>query len=127
MNYLLIAVFACISLVLFFYSHWIVLVITGVPNQLAASFVKAISLVPLAAALNALNVIDMIMRGQYRTIFGIGLIIITIAIAVTQIFVFSGNTNAFGFYPIIIEISALPFYLYFIRKNNNKMSGPVNQ
>lgn len=127
MNYLLIAVFACTSLLLFFYSHWIVLVITGVPNQLAASFVKAISLVPLAAALNALNVIDMIMRGQYRTIFGIGLIIITIAIAVTQIFVFSGNTNAFGFYPIIIEISALPFYLYFIRKNNNKMSRPVNQ
>lgn len=120
MNYLLVAVFACTSVVLFFYAHWIVSIITGTPNQLAANFVKAVSLVPLAAALNALNVIDMLMRGDYRTIFRIGLIIITISVVVTEIFIYSGNTHAFGFYPIIVELSALPLYLYFIKKNNTK-------
>ncbi|MEA3427447.1 MAG: oligosaccharide flippase family protein [Bacteroidota bacterium] len=126
MNYLLVAVFACTSVVLFFYAHWIVFIITGAPNELAASFVKAVSLVPLAAALNALNVIDMLMRGDYRTIFWIGLVIISIAVVVTEIFIFSGNTHAFGFYPIIIESSALPLYLYFIKKNNTTQ-GQLNQ
>lgn len=115
-NLLLFVLFLAAAILLFTTSSWIVILITGESNQLAAAYIKAISLVPLIAALNSMNVIDLLMKDQYRSIFTIALMLLGIAVITSEIFVIAGNRLAFGYYPMIVEIFSLPLYFFYIRK-----------
>ena len=75
--------------------------------------------VPLVAALNSLNVLDLLMANKYQYIFIIALILLSISIIVAEIFVSFSNSRYFGYYPIIVEVFSLPLYMYFIRRSTN--------
>jgi O-antigen/teichoic acid export membrane protein len=118
-NILLFVVFVCAAILLFLLSDFIVLIISGQHNPLASTYIKSICFVPLIAALNSVNVIDLLMRDKYRYIFIIALILLGVSIIVAEIFVAVNNSHFFGYYPIIVEIFSLPLYMYFINRSSN--------
>lgn len=71
---------------------------------------------PFVAALNSLNVIDLLMKNEYRYIFLIALILLGISIAASLLFIQTGNKYIFGYYPVTVEIFSLPLYFYYIKK-----------
>ncbi len=113
------------TIVLFAAAPWVVLLLTGKHDPLATTYVRAISLVPFFAALNAMNVIDLLVKGKYNYLFHIGLILCSIAVLVSLLFVYFGDNRQYGYYPLIIEACSLPLYIGFIR--NLKQSCHLTQ
>lgn len=118
LNFFLFLVFTGVAALLFLLAPFIVQVITGSHNPLAVLYIKCICFVPLVAALNSLNVIDLLMKNRYQSIFIIALILLAISVVVSEIFIKLNNHSIFGCYPIIVELCSLPLYLFFIRKSN---------
>lgn len=117
LNLLLFIVFMGVAGVLYLFPDFVVLLITGKNNALASSFIRATCLLPLVAALNSINVIDLLMMNRYKYIFFIALILLSVSVIVSEIFIHSVNTHFFGYYPIIVEIFSLPLYMYFIHRS----------
>ena len=115
-NMVLFVIFTLAGICLLFLAPWITLILTGNKNELATFYIKCISFVPLVAALNSLNVIDLLMRNKYNYIFIIALLLLTITIISALLFILIGNHLIFGYYPITVEIFSLPLYWYFIQK-----------
>lgn len=115
-NLALFAVFMLTGVGILLFAPWLTLIITGEHNQLATLYIKCIAFVPLIAALNSLNVIDLLMKNQYHHIFIIALILLCITLLSSAIFIQAKNPAIFGYYPITVEIFSLPLYWYFIAK-----------
>ncbi|MFN3301067.1 MAG: oligosaccharide flippase family protein [Sediminibacterium sp.] len=105
-----------VALVLLFFANQIVVLITGNQDDLTALFIQSICLMPLVAGLNSLNVTELLLRNQYKQIFNIALILLTISILLSILFTQWGNPRLFGFFPILVEMGSIPLYLYFIKK-----------
>ncbi len=99
---------------------FVVHLFTGTYNELAIGYTRAICLVPLAASLNAMNVVDLLLKNEYRYIFIIAMILLAISITVSFTFLQINNSYAFGYYQVIVETFSLPLYLYFMRKTEKK-------
>jgi O-antigen/teichoic acid export membrane protein len=97
---------------------WIVTLLTGKPDALTTLYVRSIAFVPFVAALNAMNVIDLLVKNRYHYLFIIGAILCSIAILVSFLFARVGKENWYGYYPITIEVCSLPLYILFIRKTH---------
>ena len=115
-NMVLFVIFTLAGICLLCLAPWITLILTCNKNELATFYIKCISFVPLVAALNSLNVIDLLMRNKYNYIFIIALLLLTITIISALLFILIGNHLIFGYYPITVEIFSLPLYWYFIQK-----------
>ncbi len=115
-NFLLAFCFCLAALGILFFAPLVVELFTKTTNELAISYTRAICLVPLIASLNAMNVVDLLLKNKYKYIFIIAVILLAIAIFVSFLFLTINNSSLFGYYQIIVEIFSLPLYLYFMRK-----------
>lgn len=115
-NILLAICFCLAALGILFFAPLVVELFTKTTNELAISYTRAICLVPLIASLNAMNVVDLLLKNKYKYIFVIAMILLAIAITVSFLFLTLNNSNLFGYYQIIVEVFSLPLYLYFMRK-----------
>jgi len=83
-------------------------------------FFRYFSLVPLALALNANNVLELHLEKQYKKMFDISLLTILssgmISILLTRYF----HESVIGLYPLIIESTCLVIYTLFLRFNKSK-------
>lgn len=102
------------------FAPMVVEIFTKTHNELAITFTRAICFVPLIAALNAMNVVDLLLKNKYHYIFIIAMILLAISAIVSFIFIKLNNRSIFGFYQVIVEIFSLPLYLYFIRKSERE-------
>ncbi len=110
-------VFLTIALLLILFADQLVWLVTGTSNPLSASFIQAICIVPLIAALNSLNVTDLLLRNRYQAIFKIALILLALSVIISLLLTQWGDTSLFGFFPALTEIFSIPLYLYFIRQS----------
>ena len=107
------------AVILLFFANPIVHLITGKSDELAAFFIQSICLMPLIAGLNSLNVTELLLRNQYKYIFNIAIILLSISILLAVLFTQWGNPRLFGFFPILVELGSIPLYLYYISRKNN--------
>jgi len=119
LSYLLSVVFITTAIVLFCFPETIIRIISTESNALAAMYLQYVALVPLIAALNSLNVADLLIKQQYKYIFVIAVLLLLLAIIFAQILVSLRQPGLFGLYLLIVECSSIPLYLYFIRKTNH--------
>lgn len=114
-NRLLAAVFIAAGVLLYFLAQVIVWIFTGSGNELAATYIRWTSIVPLLAALNALNVIELLVKNQYRYLFYCSLALTCISVLTGFLVARYSAPIGFGLYPIVVEAAALFLFLYFIR------------
>ncbi len=108
-----------IGLLLFLTADPLVQLVTGEKNELSTVFIRSISLVPLIAGLNSLNVADLLLRNHYADIFRIAVILLAIAVVISLSFLQWANSSLFGLFPMLVEIFSIPLYLYFIKRADN--------
>lgn len=115
------ALFVLAAGMLLLFPDFIIRLLAGETNELAASYLRQMAFVPLLAALNFINVLDRLLKNDHYTIFRIALIMLMISSFTSFVFVYSGKFQIFGFYAVITELMALLLYEYFIRKTNKPM------
>lgn len=113
---LLTLTFLGISAGMIIFAGPIIYVIAGEPNATAEALLRIMSLVPAAAALNCLNVLELLIRENNLAIFRIAMVLL--ALAFTLAFGISALKNIYllGAYTLFIEVSAILMYEYVIRK-----------
>lgn len=79
------------------------------------------SLSPLIAALNALNVIHFLIADENKQIFKIGLLLLISSAVLTAIGILTFNSYAIGAYAVLMEILAL-LYFHVSLKQQSKAS-----
>ena len=94
----------------------IIYIIAGEPNEMAETMLRIMSLVPAAAALNSLNVLDLLIRGNNRSIFNIAMVLLALAFVLSFGISFMQNIYLLAAYTLFIELSAILMYEYVIRK-----------
>lgn len=117
MNRFLFFAFLIASFCLYWGNEWIVLLLTGNQNPLSATYVRSIALVPLLAAMNTLNIIELLIKNQYNSIFYSSLSLMVFVFIVSIIFIIINKSDFFGYYLVLAEAAAIPITLYFIRRN----------
>ena len=103
---------------LFFGAKWIVFLITKKDDPTTEMFVKMFSLAPLMMALNANNVLTLLLEKRHRTLFIISMIILTITFLISFLFVLFTDHQSLGWYPLVIESICLLIYLVFTNKKS---------
>lgn len=83
-------------------------------------FFRFLSFAPLALALNANNVLQLLLEMQYKKMFHISLVIIFSTIVISYLLTRYFNETFIGLYPLIIESVCLIIYTLFIRFKNRK-------
>lgn len=119
-NQYLACFFLLVAVVLLISASFIPKILTGTNDAVASSFIRAISFVPFVAAMNVLNVLDLIIKDRYIDIFKIAVTLLCITVLLSLLFVRFGSVYSFGYYPVIIEACAIPLYLYFIKRESLK-------
>jgi O-antigen/teichoic acid export membrane protein len=117
-NRLLFFTFLLITIFIFWGNEWIVFLFTGSKNILAANYIRSIAWVPLLAAMNSLNIIELLIKNQYRAIFHSSISLLVFILIVALVFAFINRSDFFGYYLVIAEAAAIPISLFFIRKNS---------
>lgn len=108
------------SLLLCIFSSQAILIIAGEPNELASTLLRYMAFLPTLAALNSLNVLDLLIKNEIVSIFRIALILIVISSSLALFLVKSEYYTWFGAYTLVIEFCALLMYEYTIKKSNSK-------
>lgn len=84
---------------------------------LSGQLLKMISLVPLLIALNALNIMELLMENRFNDYLLAGLIVLLFS-ASGAVFTHLGlQPRYLGFYPFYIETVSLLIYLFFVLRN----------
>ena len=84
---------------------------------LSGQLLRMISLVPLLIALNALNIMELLMENRFNDYLLAGIIVLLFS-ASGAVFTHLGLKIAYlGFYPIYIESVSLLIYLFFVLRN----------
>lgn len=120
MNKFLAIGFALVAIGILIFAPFIVVLFTKTHNELAITYTRLICLVPLIAALNSMNVIDLLLKNKYHYIFIIGLILLIVSAITTWCFMKFGDIASYGYYQVIVEIFSIPLYLYYIRKSEKQ-------
>lgn len=116
MKKLVTLLFFMLSLFLFLFPKFVIFVLAGEHNEVAVTFLRVMAFVPTLAALNCLNVLDLLLKNNIISIFRIAVVLMIISIISAYFLVHSGQYVWFGAYTILIELSALLMYEYVIRK-----------
>lgn len=109
--------FFLLSLVLFIFPEFIIFVLAGEQNETAVIFLRVMAIVPTIAALNCLNVLDLLIKNNIVYIFRIAVILTILSTSLAYFLVQSGQYKWFGAYTIIVELGALLMYEYVIKKS----------
>jgi hypothetical protein len=80
------------------------------------------SLVPLLLALNANNVLTLLLEKGYQSLFIISILILGATFLLSFFLAQFGNPQAMGWYPLAIESSCLLIYLFFTNKKSSYVS-----
>lgn len=84
---------------------------------LSGNLLRMISLVPLLIALNALNIMELLMENRFNDYLLAGVIVLLFS-ASGAVFTHLGLNSAYlGFYPFYIESVSLLIYLFFVLRN----------
>jgi O-antigen/teichoic acid export membrane protein len=110
--------------VLFFFSEELVRLFLLGGKEKSAEFIalsgqllRMISLVPLLIALNALNIMELLMENRFNDYLLAGIIVLLFS-ASGAVFTHLGLKTAYlGFYPFYIESVSLLIYLFFVLRN----------
>lgn len=121
MKKLISLLFLGFSIVLFLFPDLIIRILAGEPNETAVNFLRIMAFVPAIAALNVLNVMDLLLKNEGASIFRIAIVLVIIAVLLAVALVKSGEVRLFGIYTLIIELCALVSYEYVIRYKIRKI------
>lgn len=94
----------------------IIHLIAGEPNATAVTILRIMSLVPAAAALNSLNVLELLIRENNRSIFSIAMVLLVLAFSMAFGISILKNLYLLAAYTLFMELSAILMYEYVIRK-----------
>lgn len=108
------------GLLIWFGSNFIVELLTGSENELAAGYLKTVAIVPFFMALNTLNVVELLINNQYQVLLYCSLSLLLFAACFASLFLTYNQPAYFGFYALLIEISSICITLFFLSK---KMRG----
>ena len=108
--------FLGVSVSIMIFAGPIIFVIAGEPNATAVTILRIMAFVPAAAALNCLNVLELLIRGNNQSIFNIALILLGLAFSLAFGISVLKDIYLLGAYTLIIEISAIAMYEYVIKK-----------
>jgi O-antigen/teichoic acid export membrane protein len=117
MKKLVTMLFFLLSLTLFIFPEFIIFVLAGEQNETAVVFLRMMAIVPTIAALNCLNVLDLLLKNNIVSIFRIAVILMVLSVLSAYFLVQSGQYKWFGMYTVLIELSALLMYEYVIKKS----------
>jgi len=120
MGKLIALMFLTLSLVLFIMPEFIVHLLSGERNQDAIMYLRVMAFVPFLAALNVLNVLDLLLKNNTLAIFRIALLLFCISAFTSWFLVTQGLQKWFGAYTLLIDGSALIMYNYVIKRSSNK-------
>lgn len=118
-NWVFFAIFIVSAVIFLLFPNLIVIIFTGEKNSLGSTYVRAIAFAPLIIALNSLNLLELLIRNAYASIFRISLVVLSISIVTSLLLVKMGEPSYFAYYPLLIETSCLILYLFYLKKNNN--------
>lgn len=105
------------SLFLAIFAEYIVIIITGQPDQDTIFLLRIMAFLQVFAAINSFNVLELLIRGQNNHIFRIGMLLFILSIILSAGIAIKGNLFLLGTYTLILEITAVLLYESVIRKN----------
>lgn len=108
--------FGLLFMILFFGAPLIIRLYTGGEHELATLFLRLMSLSPLLAALNALNIIHLLISNQNKQLLKIGVLLLITSFCFTSIAIYYMNNYLIGMYTVILESVALGYYSYVLRE-----------
>jgi O-antigen/teichoic acid export membrane protein len=85
--------------------------------SLAGKLLQMISLVPLLIALNALNIMELLMENRFNDYLLAGLIVLLFSASGAGFTHLGLQPRYLGFYPFYIETVSLLIYLFFVLRN----------
>jgi hypothetical protein len=110
--------------VLFFFSEELVslFLLGGKENSavfiaLSGQLLRMISLVPLLIALNALNIMELLMENRFNDYLMAGMIVLLFSASGAVLTHLGLQQRYLGFYPFYIEAVSLLIYLFFVLRN----------
>lgn len=124
MNAILVPVFIVVTLFLFFGSDLVVFIFTGGHNMLASFYIKTVCFVPLIATLNSLNIIELLIKDQYRLLFYTSVVLLIVTVITSVLFVTINHPKSFGWYAVLIELASLIITVYFLRSRRSNVAIP---
>ena len=108
------------GLFLFVFADFASIIFAHKEDQNTILFFRFLSFAPLVLALNANNVLQLLLEMQYKKMFQISLVIIFSTIVISYLLTRYFNETFIGLYPLIIESVCLIIYTLFIRFKNRK-------
>ena len=111
--------FLIIALFIFLFANIGAMFFTHDEDPTTILFFRYFSLAPLALALNANNVLELLLEKQYRKMFDISLIIILATGMISFLLTRYFHESVIGLYPLIIESACLVIYTLFLRFNKS--------
>lgn len=121
-NAVLALLFTLVAMVLYFFPAAIVWVFSGTTEPQAVALIRAICWVPLLAALNIVNVLELLVQHRYPVIFRIALLLTVVTISASLLIVQFAGVAFIGWYPFIMEATALMLYLFFLGRTKKEVS-----
>ena len=79
-------------------------------------FVRFFAFAPMLLALNANNVLSLLLQKKYKSLFYISILILAVTAGLSFVLVKVFSPGALGWYPLLIETACLFIYSIFIRK-----------
>lgn len=113
--------FGALFLILLLGAPSIIRLYTGGENELAILFLRLMSLSPLLAALNALNIIHLLISNQNKQLLNIGVLLLFTSFCFTSIAIYSMNYYMVGIYAVIMEGAALGYYSYVLKDDKTTL------
>jgi O-antigen/teichoic acid export membrane protein len=107
--------FMTVAVIIFFFAEPGAFIFTKYEDPTTVLFFRYFSLAPLALALNANNVLDMLLSKSYKQMFYISILIIIATFLISSFLTHFFNESSIGLYPLIIESTCLLIYTIFLR------------
>jgi O-antigen/teichoic acid export membrane protein len=108
--------FSALSIGLIIFAGPVIYIVTKQHNPLAELLLRIMALLPAVAALNSINVLELLVRDLNFFIFKISMVLLILSLILSLGIVFWGNLYWLGAYTLFIEISAVMMYEYIIKK-----------
>ncbi len=105
----------------FLLADTVIYLVAGKFNDLAAHYLKWMSLVPLLIALNLLNVLEIYLERKNKVIFLLGLCILSFA-AITSFLLLRLDHQWYGIFPFFVEGVSLLLYLQYLNRHKSASS-----
>jgi O-antigen/teichoic acid export membrane protein len=115
------AAFGVSALLIFFGAKYIVLFTTKKDDPGTELFVQMFCLAPLLLALNANNVLTLLLEKRYQPLFTISILILVATFLISFALVQFSDPHVLGWYPIAIEVSCLLIYTAFTKKKKSNV------